>query len=116
MNKWKCCKENPSETGKKVLCQQKGDLYVAMRIYEYYIPMPFADHYFCGHLCHPETWSEIDFPKGLTGHTRVALEGKMELVTLSQLEIDNPEEFKEFAEMIIFSLGTLKKPEKNKSK
>lgn len=95
-----------------MLCQRKGDLYVAMRIGKYYVPMPFADHYFCTHLCYPETWSEIDFPEGLTGLSRVFLPGKSELVTLSELEVDSPEVFKEFAEMLIGSIGKLKRPEK----
>ena len=108
-NKWKCCKKEPSETGKKVLCQQQGDLYVAMRLGKYYVPIPFADHYFCKHLCFPETWSEIDFPEGLTGHIRIGVEGNEKLLTLSELEIENPQEFKEFFDMIIESIGTLKR-------
>jgi hypothetical protein len=116
MSKWKCCKKEPSETGKKVLCQQKGDLYVAMRLYEYYIPMPFADHYFSSNLCYPETWCEIDFPERLTGLMRVLEPGKTDLITLAEFEKANPEEFKKFADALIDSLGTLEKPSKMKRK
>ena len=64
-----------------------GDLYVAMRLKDLYIPMPFADHYFAPDLCKPEIWCEIDFPKGLTGHTRVATEEmKGKILTLAEAE------------------------------
>ncbi len=108
---WKCCKKQPPETGKKVLCFKEGDLYVAFRLGNYYIPMPFADHYFSRDLSFPETWSEIDFPQGITGHTTVAVDqdNYKNLMTLSELEVDYPEDFKIFSEMLIGSLGTLKR-------
>lgn len=113
--RWKCCIKEPSETGKKVLVQRCGDLYVAMRIGKRYVPMPFADHYFCEHLCYPETWHEIPFPGKLTGHTRIAIpEHNYELMTLSELEVKNPEYFKDFTDMLIASIATLPNPAKGK--
>lgn len=112
MSKWKCCLKEPPETGKKVLCQRSGDLYVAMRIKEFYVPMPFANHYFCDRLCKPETWCEIDFPEGLTGHLRVGIQGTDEILKLSEVEFTHPELFNEFATPLIGSIGTLKPPEK----
>lgn len=111
MSKWRCCKKDPSETGKKVLCNRKGDLFVAIRLKTFYVPMPFADHYFSPDLSHPDQWCEIDFPDRLTGLIRVLPEGiKGELITLSEYEIDYPDQFNEFANSLIASLGKLPKP------
>lgn len=114
MKKWKCCIKEPSETGKKVIVQRQGDFYVAMRIGKRYIPMPFADHYFCSHLCYPETWIDITFPDKYTGHTRIALheEGYSRMLTLAQLEVEFPERFKEFSDMLIASIASLPDPRK----
>ncbi len=110
MKQWFDCVKQPSETGKKVLCQRHGDLYVAIRMGKYYVPMPFAEHHFCLHLCYPETWSEIDFPEGLTGHTRVFLPGETpQPITFSEAEVDYPDLFKQLYEGMIKSIGTLKR-------
>lgn len=111
MGKWKCCIKEPPETGKKVLCHHDGDIYVGYRIKDLYIPMPFADHYFATRLSKPKTWCEIDFPPGLTGHTRVMLPCKADLLTLAELESQHPKEFDDFAKMLISSIGAIKKPE-----
>ena len=116
MTDWKCCKKDPSETGKKVLCHRKGDIYVAMRVMQYYLPMPFCDHYFCDDLCFPETWSEIDFPPGLTGHLRVVMPDNSNIISLSEMEVDYPHEFHEFASTMIKSIASLEKPSKNQTK
>lgn len=113
MKKWKCCVKEPSETGKKVLCHRQGDIYVAMRIKGYYLPMPFADHYASEHLCHPESWSEIDFPEGLFGHIRVKQAGGEEIVTLAEAEKRKWDIFEDLAKAAIASIGILKRPEKN---
>lgn len=118
--KWKCCIKEPSETGKKVLVQHKGDIYVAMRIRNFYIPMPFADHYFCSHLCYPETWWDIPFPDHLTGHTRIGLpeiygdKNSRILMKLSEVEVEYPELFNQFADMIISSIASIPNPTKKK--
>lgn len=111
MSKWKCCKKEPSETGKKVLCNHKGDLFVAVRLKNSYVPMPFADHYFSPSLSQPDCWCEIDFPEGLTGHIRVMPEGlDSDIITLSECEVDYPETFNDFASSLISSMGKIKKP------
>ena len=108
-SKWFDCVKQPSETGKKVLCCRRGDFYVAVRIKNCYIPMPFADHYFSPDLCFPELWSEIDFPEPYTGIYRVAPKGDINSsIALSECEIDYPEIFKEFCEIIMGSIGKLK--------
>lgn len=111
MTKWRCCKNDPPETGKKVLCHQKGDIYVAYRLLDRYIPTPFVDHYFSPNLSYPETWSEIDFPEGLFGRLMMGISGEDELLSLAEFEVKYPEEFRGIAKMLIDSMGTLKKPD-----
>lgn len=110
MTKWNCCKKDPPETGRKVLCHRHGDIYVAMRVKQYYLPVPFCDHYFSEDLCLPDNWCEIDYPDGLTGHLRVCMSGSDKIITLSEMEVDFPKEFHDFASSLIASIGTLKGP------
>ena len=107
---WFDCVKEPSETGKKVLCVKNGDLYVAIRLGKYYIPMPFADHHFCIDLCAPEKWCAIDFPDNLTGHTRILHPDSEKLITLSECEIDYPEIFHELAQGLINKMGKSSHP------
>lgn len=107
---WYDCVNEPSETGKKVLCLKHGDFYVAIRLGKYYVPMPFADHYFCLDLCTPEKWCAIDFPDNLTGITKVFQLYSNKLITLSECEIDYPDIFQEIAQSLINNMGKLKNP------
>lgn len=78
--------------------------------------MPFPDHYFSKHLIYPQTWTEIDFPSPYTGHLRIALpENNYEVITMSQLEKDYPEKFKEFCDPLFKTIGTLKNPKEDKN-
>ena len=110
INIWNDCKKNPSELGKKVLCQREGDFYVATRIEEYYIPLPFADHYFCKVLCYPETWTEIHFPEPYTGYIRAMPIGCDEMLDLSELKRIFPETYWQFVRPIIDSIGKIPRP------
>lgn len=106
MNKWRCCIKDPPPLGKKVLCHRKGDLFVGQRFDDYYIPMPFADHFLAKGLCKPETWCEIHFPEGLTGYLRIAPEGNLnEILTMDELKEKYPELYREHARVIIESIG-----------
>lgn len=109
MAQWKDCKKEPSEIGKKVLCQKDGDVYVAMRLEQYYIPIPFADHYFSKDLCDAETWCEIDYPGKLTGHLRIGING--EIIKISELREKYPDTYYEFFLMYKESIGTIPMPE-----
>ena len=109
---WKCCIKEPSETGKKVLCFLKGDIYVATRIKDYYIPIPFTDHFFSPELSKPELWHEIDFPEGFTGLFKIGLPlswNNYKIMTYSKYEQDYPADFDKLAKDMINSMGTLKK-------
>lgn len=110
-NPWHDCVKDPSETGKKVLCEQNGDLYVAQRFEKYYIPLPFADHYFSKDLCFPTQWQEINFPNGLTGILRIYHQNEQRLMSFSEWEQKYPKEFKKYIKNIIDSIGTIKSPE-----
>jgi hypothetical protein len=112
-SKWKDCVKEPSEIGKKVLCERNGDLFVAVRIEEYYIPMPFADHYFSKDLCKPTRWCEIDFPGELTGYYRVCPKGDgTEVIKLSECREKYPEIFWDLANAMINSIGKIPMPNK----
>jgi len=114
-NKWKCCKTNPPELGKKVLCEIEGDIFVAQRYEDYYIPIPFADHPFAKQLCHPNYWCEIDFPKQLHGYTKVAPssdgnESPAEIynrsITMDEYKRVAPEDYQKLADALISSIGS----------
>lgn len=109
-DKWKCCIKEPSELGKKVLCERNGDFYVCMRLEEYYIPMPFVDHYFSIDLCKPNKWCEIDFMEPYKGYMYVCPDGNIDnKMTLQEAKEKHPEIYYRFAETVIKSIGTLKK-------
>lgn len=109
---WKDCVNDPSEIGKKVLCERNGDFYVAIRLEAYYVPMPFADHYFCKDLCKPNRWCEISFPEPYTGYFRVIPEGvDSEMITLSEARKKHPSIYWKFYKLIIDSIGKIPKPE-----
>ncbi len=109
---WRDCVKEPSEIGKKVLCQKDGDFYVAIRVEDYYIPIPFADHYFGKKLSKPQTWCEISFPKPYTGHLRVKDRMTEEIMTLSDAKFRAPKAYMQFCRMIIKSIGALSRPKK----
>jgi len=106
---WRDCVKDPPETGKKVLCFLEGDIYVAYRLGKYYVPMPFIDHYFSYQLCLPEKWSAIRFPEGYDGTTLISV-NRSKMVTLAEFEVDSPEDFELFAQMMVNDIGTMPHP------
>jgi hypothetical protein len=110
--KWRDCVTDPSPVFKKVLCFRNGDLYVAMRIDEYYLPIPFSDHYFCKSLSKPQKWHQIPFPDGFTGETKISVTANLNnVITMEECEKLHPKLYREFANVMIASIGTLQKPE-----
>lgn len=108
---WKDCLKEPAPLGKKVLCQNNGDFYVAQRFEEYYIPIPFPDHYNATHLSKPETWCEIDFPEPYTGYVRVQIPGHGDKkFTLDELKLIDEKSYYELAESMIKFIGKIPKP------
>lgn len=104
---WRCCVEDPSELGKKVLCMHKGDFYVAYRFEDVYIPMPFADHPHSKHLCKPEKWQEIDFPEPFTGYVRLVLDDIAgESFTIEKVKKHHPEIYHSMVDSMKKILGS----------
>ena len=111
MSEWKDCIDEPSEVGKKVLCNRNGDIYVAVRFGDYYFPFPFISHYFAPDLVNPDTWSEISFPNGLTGYFRIAPDGLSgKIIKWSEAMISHPKEYEEFTNSLLKNLGSIPRP------
>lgn len=109
MNKWKCCVKEPSELGKKVLCFDKGDCFVAMRFDDYYIPIPFASHHFSFQLSKPEMWCEIDFPEGYNGHITMSVDGGR-MLNMTQLKEREPQAYKNIMKAQVLMMAKAKIP------
>ena len=99
------------EVGQKVLCFKKGDVYVAVRFEDKFVPMPFATHTHALALSKPDKWAEITFPPGYTGKMRAVVSYNSDLL-ISEQAIDipaykkqDPEKYLEFANSLINSLG-----------
>ena len=104
---WRCCIKDPPHLGKKVLCHHEGDIFVAQRFEEYYVPIPFADHPLAKGLCKPDIWQEIDFPNNLTGYMRVAFsEGASQSLILDEVKKEYPVLYHEMAKAMIKSIGS----------
>jgi hypothetical protein len=109
---WFDCVTQPPELGKKVLCMNRGDIYVAMRFEDKYLLWPFSEHYLAKDLLYPEIWCEIDFPPGYTGHLKVSLTGDIEdALTLEELKLVDEKSYFDFIESILKSVGSLKRKE-----
>lgn len=113
----KYSKYNIPPQGLKVLCFTKGDLYVSQVVKyknkDYWIPIPFTDSILAkGHIDPPDYWCYVSFPETYQGYLRVSVEGGP-LINLDELEHQHPENHKDFAEMLIESVG---KPVKLKRK
>lgn len=107
MSIWFHCVTQPPELGKKVLCMNKGDVYVAMRFEDLYIPWPFATSKLSVGLTNPEMWCEIPFPEGYTGYLRVSLTGRPEdALTLEELKLVDEKTYFECIKPIIESIGS----------
>lgn len=104
--KWKNCEKEPPEEGIKVLCCRRGDIYVAVKLKDYYVPVPFGTHPFAKELSKPDKWSEIDFPDGLKGKFYLFTKGEM--YDVEQQKTLFPKEYNEFCDCFIKSLSNEK--------
>jgi hypothetical protein len=102
MSEWFECKKKQPELGKKVLCHKLGDIYVAMRLENYYIPVIFENHKYSKYLCDPDLWCEIDFPNELTGYFMVAPKGLQgSILNLTECKSLHPDIYWELANKMI---------------
>lgn len=110
MKMWFDCVTQPPELGKKVLCMNKGDVYVAMRFEDKYLLWPFSEHYLAKYLLYPEMWCEIDFPKGYSEYLKVSLTGNIEdALTMEELKLVDEKTYFAFIEPLVKCIGTLKR-------
>lgn len=93
MNSWKNPKVFIPDQGKKVLCMNKGDFYVAQRMGEYWLSIPFCDSKYA-YSSPPDLWCEIDFPEGFTGKLHFGVDGEM--LDLDEFEKRYPDQYMEF--------------------
>lgn len=92
--------ENKPEQGKKILCMNKGDFYVAQRWGDYWFSIPFNDSQY-SYCFAPELWQDINFPIGLTGKMLVSVEGKF--MDIDSLQLNHPEVYGEMLLNLITS-------------
>jgi hypothetical protein len=85
--KWHEANELP-EQGKKILCMDQGDFYVAQRFGPYWFSIPFYDSKHSRYNP-PEKWAKIDFPKPYKGCVEVFVEGKM--YSIDEIEKFHPD-------------------------
>lgn len=95
MRKWKKPQDEKPAQGLKILCFNKGDIYIAQRFKNYWFSIPFHDSKYRFYK-EPELWQEIDFPNGLKGKIHMRVDNVF--YNMDQLEVEYPELFDEFVE------------------
>ena len=100
---WISVKDRLPRQGQKVLCERKGDVYVAIRIKDRFLCFPFNSHKFCIDFQFPELWTPINFPKKMEGLLYVLIEG--EKMDMDGFEKKYPEWFERFADDLIDNIG-----------
>ncbi len=83
MNEWISPKDKLPEQGKKVLCCDKHDYYVAQRFGKYWLQIPFTDSYFATTEM-PEYWQEINFHGEDRGYLNILYDD--EFITCDEYE------------------------------
>jgi hypothetical protein len=96
--KWYKPDKKKPEQGKKILCMDKGDFYVAQRFGNYWFSIPFHDSIYSRYFP-PEMWAEISFPEPYTGYLRVMVYGEM--MFIDELEKKDPEVYKNTVEFML---------------
>jgi hypothetical protein len=98
MHKWIDVRERLPEQGKKVLCCDHGDYYVAQRLRECWFQIPFIDSKYST-ISPPEYWQEIEFYGVNKGYMVVKSGDK--LLKFDELEIENKTMYNFFIESIL---------------
>lgn len=93
--KWHKPSDKKPEQGKKILCMDKGDFYVAQRFGDYWFSIPFYDSKFSRYH-EPELWSDIDFPEPYKGYVKVMVDDEM--LNIDQIEKKHPDIYKELVQ------------------
>lgn len=102
MNDWQSPIVERPPQGMKVLCFEKGDVYVAQRFKDYWFPIPFLDSKFA--LKNPpQLWKYIDLPHPYTGKMLVVVDEVT--LDIDELEAQEPDLFNN---MLFYMLETFK--------
>ena len=100
---WISPKKKLPPQGKKILCFDKGDIYVALRFGKYWFPIPFLDARFATHL-EPELWADIVPPEGYTGLIRTVVKERM--YNMDELEINHYDSYKILVDGFLKAMNT----------
>ena len=99
MNDWQSPKVQLPPQGRKILWFKNGDLFVAYRL---------GDKYLCvspkgsGLLEPPSLWMLAPLPDPYEGLMRVVLKSGGDLITIDELELNSPIEYREFLDYLTF--------------
>jgi|SRR5580765_4243880 len=92
MTEWHLSSEELPSQGTKILCFDKGDVWVAQRFQECWFPIPFCDSKLASYQP-PEKWSYIEFPDGYYGKMRVQATLRGRLMDMDEFEKEHPKKF-----------------------
>ena len=98
--KWQSCKTDPPEEGQKVLLHANGDIYVGMKIGDFYLPSYVTEEKYMDNLMNPNIWSFIEFPDGLEGKLKFKIDGKKKMYTLPEIKGQFPDSYDELCKIL----------------
>lgn len=96
---WHLSSEELPTQGTKILCFDKGDVWVAQRFQECWFPIPFCDSKLASYKA-PQRWAYIEFPEGYYGKLRVQCLPNKRLMDMDEMEQCNPEGFQKIKNMM----------------
>ena len=101
----KFSKYNLPAQGLKIVCFNKGDLWIARRLNyknkDYWVEIPYGGK--SGFILTdvPLYWMPLDYPDGFTGYIKLKI-GNQEPMTLDELQAIDEASHQEFVGMILF--------------
>ena len=97
-NPWYTLDQRMPEQGKKIMCMNNGDFYVAQRFGRYWPSIPFIQDPLAK-IDPPQKWQEIQFCDGYEGYVKVMSPLKPGVImTLDMLEKYDPELYHQMVE------------------
>lgn len=93
------------DQGKKILCMNKGDFYVAQRFANIWAQIPFTDSIYASFEA-PQLWQEIDYSDGYSGYVKIKFKDKdTKFYTIDEIEKKFPEKYAKFIDDLKKHLG-----------
>jgi len=99
---WYKTREKLPPQGLKVLYFDRGDMWVAYRFGQYWVPIPFCDSKFAN-TDPPDMWAYISLPTGYTGRMSAQMDG--ERISIDDMQIKYPTEYEDMVKSILDSIG-----------